>query len=64
MKLEKKIGEEISLTVTLNELETINNALNEVCNALDLNDFETRMGVTMEEAVALLAHISEVFRKL
>ena len=40
------------------ELSIVNNALNEVCNGIDLKDeFDTRMGCTVEEARALLANI-------
>jgi hypothetical protein len=49
-----------SLTVKLtsDELGIINNALNEVCNGVELEgDFDTRMGCTIEEARALLAKI-------
>jgi hypothetical protein len=42
------------------ELVTVNNALNEVCNGVHIGDaeFETRLGVTREEARALLLKIS------
>ena len=62
MKLDKIHGNEITATFSVSDLETINNALNEVCNALDLDDFQTRIGVTMDEALILLAHISEVLK--
>jgi hypothetical protein len=43
---------------TSNELDIINNALNEVCNGIDLEgEFDTRMGCTVEEARAVLAKI-------
>ena len=39
-------------------LEIINNALNEVCNGIDLEgEFDTRMGCTLQEALQLLAKI-------
>jgi hypothetical protein len=42
------------------ELVTLNNALNEVCNGVHIDDpeFETRLGVTRAEARALLLKIS------
>ena len=43
------------------ELFIINNSLNEVCNALDIYDFETRMGATREDTVELL---NKIFRFL
>jgi hypothetical protein len=64
MKLEKITDKDLILSLSMEELETINNALNEVCNAFDMNDFETRMGATVEEAQKLLSQISEVFRAI
>jgi hypothetical protein len=44
--------------LTKGELRIVNNALNEVCNGIDLEgEFETRMGCTVEEAQRLLAKI-------
>jgi len=44
--------------LTKDELGIINNALNEVCNGIDLEgEFETRMGCTVEEARAVLAKV-------
>jgi hypothetical protein len=41
------------------ELIILNNALNEVSNALDLAEFSTRMGAERDEALALLHQIGE-----
>ena len=44
--------------LTKDELGIINNALNEVCNGIDLEgEFDTRMGCTVEQARAVLAKI-------
>ena len=44
--------------LTKYELRIINNALNEVCNGIDLEgEFDTRMGCTVEEAQVVLAKI-------
>jgi hypothetical protein len=41
-----------------NELGIINNALNEVCNGIELQgEFDTRMGCSVEEARVVLAKI-------
>lgn len=46
------------LELTKDELGIINNALNEVCNGVDLEgEFDTRMGCTVEEARAVLAKV-------
>ena len=45
--------------LTKDELGIINNALNEVCNGIDLEgEFDTRMGCTVEDARAVLAKIN------
>jgi len=47
--------------LTPEELRTINNALNEVCNGIALKgEFDTRMGCSLEEARKLLANIHEI----
>ena len=44
--------------LTNDELGIINNALNEICNGIDLEgEFDTRMGCTVEEARLVLAKI-------
>jgi hypothetical protein len=44
--------------LTNDELRIINNALNEVCNGIDLEgEFDTRMGCDIEEARAVLTKI-------
>ena len=48
----------MKVELTKDELGIINNALNEVCNGIDLEgDFDTRMGCTVEAARELLAKI-------
>ena len=45
--------------LTSDELRIINNALNEVCNGIDLRgEFSTRMGCSLEEALMLLTKIN------
>ncbi len=47
-----------TVQLSRDELGIINNALNEVCNGIDLEgEFDTRMGCTVEEARVLLAKI-------
>ena len=47
------------------DLYIINNALNEICNGVHLDewDFETRMGVDREAARSLLDRVNETLRK-
>ena len=47
--------------LTKDELGIINNALNEVCNGIDLEgEFDSRMGCTVEEGRAVLAKIQSL----
>mgnify|MGYP001804830874 CR=1 FL=1 len=49
--------------LSIEDLMIINNALNEVCNGMDLGtEFQTRMGVEVEEARALLQRVSSIYR--
>jgi hypothetical protein len=43
-------SDSLDLRLSLEELVAINNALNEVTNALDIEEFETRMGVSRDVA--------------
>jgi hypothetical protein len=57
----KVIGtDSVEVVVSLDELRIINNALNEVSNALEQWEFETRMGAKPEEAKALLRSVREI----
>ena len=48
----------MTVELTQDELGIINNALNEICNGIDLEgEFETRMGCTLQEARDVLAKI-------
>ncbi len=49
---------------SLEELVALNNALNEVSNGLDIEEFETRMGVSREFALDLLKHIHSAIESL
>jgi hypothetical protein len=55
---------EAHVVLTRHELVIINNALNEVRDALDVWEFSTRMGAEVEEAERLLADVDSLFRAL
>jgi len=55
---------EVTIRLTLDELYALNNALNEVCNALDIQEFSTRMGVERDEAATLLDQIHALLEVL
>ncbi len=48
------------LRLAESELVMLNNALNETCNGLDLDEFETRMGSTKEQVRDLLSRIGMI----
>jgi hypothetical protein len=54
----------VRLTLTREELLALTNALNEVCNGLELWEFETRMGCTRAEAAKLLRSLGEACDQL
>ena len=49
---------------TPDELLTLSNALNEVCNGLELPEFSTRIGVDREEAVDLLKSLGDLYDEI
>lgn len=53
-----------TLELTIDELLMINNALNEVCNALDVSDFETRMGCSREDIKKMLEEVSDSYEQV
>ena len=50
--------------LTAEDLLIICNALNEVCNGLDVPEFATRMGVQREEVLLLLKTANAVYDKV
>ena len=53
----------MTIDLTRDELLIINNALNEVCNGVHLEgEFDTRMGVSIEEARELLKKVNALLR--
>jgi hypothetical protein len=54
-----------SVERTHSEIATINNALNEVCNGIDLKgEFHARMGCSVEEAQGLLDAVSKLYESM
>ena len=47
-----------SLDLTIEELAIISSALNEICHGIDVPEFETRIGSTIEEAKKLIEKIN------
>jgi hypothetical protein len=56
-------GEAI-LGLSIGELNLINNAINEVCNGIDIPEFSTRIGASVEEVATLLREISDTLARM
>lgn len=56
MKL-KRIAEDAEIELSHDELLVLNAALNEVCNGIDMFEFETRIGAPRANVERLLAEI-------
>lgn len=52
------------ITLSRAELIVLNNALNEICNGIDVFEFRARIGVTREEATLLLTRISSLTEQM
>ncbi len=46
------------IALSENELITLSNCLNEVCNGIDLPAFETRVGASRDKVIGMLRTIS------
>jgi hypothetical protein len=64
MRVDQITSEGAIILVTKEELVTLSNALNEVCNGLDLPEFATRIGTSREEAESLLSTLSELYDRM
>lgn len=53
-----------NVLLTVQDLLTISNALNEVCNGLDMQEFSTRMGVGLDEALCLLKQVGTLYNEV
>ncbi len=45
------------------EVILLANALNEICNGIEVPEFETRIGATMPEAKVLLSRMKELLER-
>ena len=64
MKLERKETRDAIVRLNRQELVILNNALNEVCNGLDLDEFSIRMGAEIEEVEALLKEVGSIINTI
>jgi hypothetical protein len=64
MQLEGKENKDAIVRLNHQELVMLNNALNEVCNGLDLDEFSIRMGAEIEEVEALLKEVGSIINTI
>ena len=53
----------IILELSKDELGVLSNALNEVCNGIEIWEFDTRIGVKIENAKIILKSLIEVYKE-
>ncbi len=63
MRVSKTTRHTMQVELSREELEIVNNALNEVCHGLDIEEFSTRMGATKAEVLKLLHRVSEALEQ-
>ena len=64
MRLIEIVGDKADIQFTIDELTTLNNSLNEVCHGIGISDFETKFGVSREQAKMLLDFVYKLLAKL
>lgn len=64
MRVNKTTRYTADVELSRDELEILNNALNEVCNGLDIEEFSIRMGADKAEVLKLLHRISAALEQL
>lgn len=60
MQLINVVGKKADIQFSIDELTTLNNSLNEVCNGINVIDFEQQIGTSREQAKLLLNAINNL----
>jgi len=55
--------DKVVLELSKDELGVLSNALNEVCNGIEVWEFDTRMGIKIENARTMLDSLATIYRK-
>lgn len=55
--------DKIILELSKDELGVLSNALNEVCNGIEVWEFDTRMGIKIENARIILETLTSIYKK-
>ncbi len=64
MDLLQNDAKSADIRISTDDLITIHQSMNEVCNGIDLFEFQTRIGVTREEVVNLMKIIDQIIEKI
>ncbi len=64
MQLLNNDSKSVEVKLSIDELLTIHQSLNEVCNGIDLFEFQTRIGVSREEVLHLMKEISQIINEI
>lgn len=54
----------VEINIAENELLILNSALNEICNGIDITEFETRIGSDKNDVEVLLSKIGNILDKI
>jgi len=57
-------AEKVNMNITRDELLIINAVLNEVCNGIDIVEFETRLGADKERVSEFLDEIDQLLDRM
>lgn len=64
MKIINTNAKEATISISNAELLILNNALNEICNGIDIFEFETRIGTNRENATDILKKIGSLLDQM
>lgn len=59
MKIIKQRDDCYSINATIDEMRMLNNALNEVCHGIDLEEFQTRLGYSRKKVEEMLEQVNQ-----
>lgn len=55
--------DKITLELSKDELGVLSNALNEVCNGIEVWEFDTRIGMSIEKARNILESLTSIYNE-
>lgn len=64
MKLIKIVDKQVDISLSYDELLVVNNIFNEVCNGIDVFEFEIRIGKSKKEIYCLLKKIGNILDQI